>query len=125
MIRRLHTFLEPVMRDMPLPVRLFRLLCLTTGVLCLVVVLPMNILQNLPVWVNLGDVVLGLLGFFCYRESMRGRHWVVGFLVVMVLLIIVPLAIFNKYQAEATEQPVDPSNREAWMAQGVACYKTF
>ncbi|WP_428383857.1 NAD-glutamate dehydrogenase [Nevskia ramosa] len=36
--------------------------------------------------------------------------------------VIVPVGAKGGF---VVKQPVDPSNREAWMAQGVACYKTF
>ncbi len=87
MMRRFHMLIEPVMRDAPLPVRLFRLLCLTTSGLCLGIVLPANLLQNLSIWVHVGNVVLGLIGLACLRASMQGRHRFRGFLVAMVLLM--------------------------------------
>ena len=70
-----------------LQVRLFRLICLTVGTLCLAVVLPVNLLQHLPVQVNVADVVLGLFALFCYRESGRGRNHIISFLIVLVLLM--------------------------------------
>jgi PAS domain S-box-containing protein len=87
--RWLQQFFGTLDSDMsePLRVRLFRLMCLTTGVVCLPIVLPMNLFQHLPVWVNIADTVLGLFGLACYWASMRGRHlYLTFFLVLMVLL---------------------------------------
>ena len=65
-----------VVRDdvLPLNVRLFRLICATTGVLCLLVILPLNAVQSLPVLVNVTDTLLGLFGVFCLWASWHGRH---------------------------------------------------
>lgn len=73
--------------DQPLQVRLFRLVCGTTAFLCLAVVLPVNLLQNLPLGVHLGDGALGLVAVFCLWASRRGRHYYVGFFAVFLLLL--------------------------------------
>jgi PAS domain S-box-containing protein len=73
--------------SLPLQVRLFRVVCVTTAFVCLVVVLPMNLLQNLPVLVNVADVATGLIALYCYRASLQGRNHTVGFFVVVVLLL--------------------------------------
>lgn len=70
-----------------LQIRLFRLICLTGAVLCLAVVLPVNLVQNLPVLVNVCDVLLGLFALYCYWQSRRGRHLIVPFLTVAVILL--------------------------------------
>lgn len=58
----------------PLQVGIFRLICATTAVLCLGLVLPMNLLQNMPLAVNIDTVLFGLLGGYCYWASSRGRQ---------------------------------------------------
>jgi PAS domain S-box-containing protein len=77
------------MRDesVTLQIRLFRLICATTCGLCLLVVLPMNLFQNLPKWINLADVGLGLAGGYCYWESLRGRNFFFGFFATILLLL--------------------------------------
>ena len=89
MVRWLHQFLGPLDSDLaqPLRIRLFRLMCLTTGVICLVVVLPMNSFLTLPAWVNVADTLLGLFSLACYRASLRGSHWFLVFFVVLLLLL--------------------------------------
>ncbi|MCX6952684.1 MAG: PAS domain-containing protein, partial [Verrucomicrobia bacterium] len=73
-----------------LEVRLYRLFAATTCLLCLLVVLPMNLLQNLPGLVNIVDSVLGLIGGGCFWLSLRGRHfpgWFFGVVMVMFNLV--------------------------------------
>ncbi len=70
-----------------LRVRIFRLICAMTAVLCLFVVAPLNGFQNLPLAVHVSNIVLGLLGAFCYWQSCAGRHFVGLFLVVLVGLL--------------------------------------
>jgi len=77
-----------------LQVRLYRLCCATTFVLCLAVILPFNALQNLPVWVHVGDIAAGLLGGYCYWQSRRGRNYLLGFY-VLLLLLMSPVWFFN------------------------------
>jgi PAS domain S-box-containing protein len=77
-----------------LQIRLFRLFCATTCVLCLVVVLPINLFQNLPVGVNIADVLLGIAGGWCYWSSLRGRHFFMGFF-MGVLLTLNPVWFLN------------------------------
>lgn len=73
--------------SLTLQIRLFRLICLTVGILCLTVILPVNLFQNLPAIVNVADVVLGLFALGCYWASCRGRNFIVLFLVVLVVLM--------------------------------------
>jgi PAS domain S-box-containing protein len=70
-----------------LQVRIFRLICATTAVLCLGLVLPMNLLQDMPLLINVDTALFGLLGAYCYWASLRGRHWFAGFLVASVLML--------------------------------------
>jgi PAS domain S-box-containing protein len=81
--------MESLMRDeaAPLRIRLFRLIGATTFVLCLFVILPMNLMQDLPGVVTVADVALGLLGGYCCRASLRGRHYFFGFFAVLVALL--------------------------------------
>jgi len=78
----------------PLQIRLYRLFCLTTAVLCLGVIAPVNLFQLMPPGVHLGNISVGLIAVWCYRASLRGRHHVVGFFVVL-LGLIVPVWFLN------------------------------
>jgi len=71
----------------PLQTRIFRMVCLTAGLLCCLVILPINLFQNLPVWVNLGTGIAGLLGLFTFWQSSRGRHHVLAFYVAMIIIL--------------------------------------
>ncbi len=73
--------------SLALQVRLHRLMCLSVGFLCLLVVLPANLFQNLPQFVNIADIVLGLFALFCYRESCHGRNHTILFFTIMILLL--------------------------------------
>ena len=103
-----------------LEIRLYRLYCLTTALLCLVVIFPINLFQNLPVAVNAGVVAMGFIAAVFYWRSLRGVHWVTAFFVVLVLvvdpiwflnagsegsvsfylfpLLLYPLAVFNGWR---------------------------
>ncbi len=70
-----------------LSIRLFQLICLTISALAILVVLPVNVFQNLPMLVNVGDVLLGAFAFFCYWNSIRGRHYKMLLLVFAVVLL--------------------------------------
>jgi PAS domain S-box-containing protein len=85
----LNRFLGRLDSDLSLPlrIRLFRLVCLTTAGLCLLLVLPMNSFQNLPAWVNLGSLLLGLFSFGCYWASRKGHDWSLPFFIVLVLIL--------------------------------------
>lgn len=87
--RWLQQFVSPLDSEVsePLRIRLYRLICLTTGVICLPLVLPMNLFQNLPIWVNIADTLLGLFGLGCYWASRRGRNFFLGYFVVLILLL--------------------------------------
>ena len=64
-------------------VRLFRLMSLILAIVCLFFVLPVNLifLNDLMV-VNVGVVLLGAFGTFCYVQSCRGRHLIELFILV-------------------------------------------
>jgi len=69
-----------------LQVRIFRLMCALTAVLCLGVVAPLNSFQNLPLGVDIANIGLGLLGAFCYWRSRAGQHHIALFLILLVLM---------------------------------------
>ena len=71
----------------PLQVRLYRMVCLVTGLLCLLVILPANLFQNLPVWVNLANSTAGIFGCFMLWQSRRGRHHFVTFFLGLILIL--------------------------------------
>jgi PAS domain S-box-containing protein len=81
--------LHYVERDdtLPLTIRLFRMICAATTVINLLVVLPLNAFQNLPIQVNVAVVVLGLFGLYCLRASWRGRHYLTLYYFVLVGLL--------------------------------------
>jgi len=85
-LKRLFSHLEPD-DSHPLPIRLFQLICATAAILCLLVILPVNSFQNLPREVNVADALLGITAGFCYWESGRGRHHILGFFVILILLV--------------------------------------
>lgn len=72
-----------------LRVRLFRLMCLITGIVCLFFVLPVNLFELcLPLAVNVAVVGVGLFGIYCYMQSLRGRNHILPFLMVLILVLI-------------------------------------
>ena len=78
----------------PLQIRLYRLFCVTAAMLCLLVILPVNLLQNLPLGVHVGNLVLGLTAAWCYWSSTKGRHYFFGFFAI-VLLLVNPIWFLN------------------------------
>ncbi len=76
-------------------VRLFRLMSLILAIVCLFFVLPVNLifLNDLMV-VNVGVVLLGAFGTFCYVQSCRGRHLIELFILVSLGLLI-PIWFLN------------------------------
>lgn len=92
----LSQFLRSFQSDetQPLQVRLYRLVCLTAAVTCLGIVLPINLVQNLPLGVHVGTIVLGLVATWCFRMSLAGRHYFVGFF-LLLLLVMNPLFFLN------------------------------
>ncbi|MBI5771425.1 MAG: PAS domain-containing protein [Verrucomicrobia bacterium] len=87
MFTRLQGLLGALGQNEVLEIRFFRLVCLAAGVLCLAVVLPTNLLQNLSWVVHVAGATLGAGSLLCYRASLRGRHLTVGYLVGTVLLL--------------------------------------
>jgi PAS domain S-box-containing protein len=73
-----------------LPVRIFRLVTVLTAVLCLLVIVPMNLAQHMPLSVHLCDIILGLLAAFFFWRSCYGRTYLTTFVITtMVQLDIV------------------------------------
>jgi two-component system cell cycle sensor histidine kinase/response regulator CckA len=70
-----------------LRIRIFRLLSATTAVLCLGLVMPTNLLQNLDVKVHVANVLMGLFSAAAYALSRRGRHLILAFIVTVVLML--------------------------------------
>jgi len=89
MHRVIGQFLTELESDVaqPLRIRLYRLVTATVAVLCLGFILPLNLLQHLPVIVNLTDVFLGLFAAYCFWASGRGRHHFMGFFATLMVLI--------------------------------------
>lgn len=87
MFSRVQNLLEALGRNEELEIRLYRLVCLATGVLCLAVILPTNFMQNLPWVVHVAGATLGVGSLLCFRASLRGRHLTVGYFVGAVLLL--------------------------------------
>jgi PAS domain S-box-containing protein len=74
--------------SLTLQVRLFRLMCLVTSGLCLLLVLPINLMQTgIPLAVNLADILLGLFALYFYEASKQGRHHIKTFLSVSIILL--------------------------------------
>ncbi len=70
-----------------LRVRIFRLVTALTAALCLLMIVPMNLVQQLPLGVHLSNVLLGLLGAFFYWQSCRGRTYLLAFVITALLLL--------------------------------------
>lgn len=70
-----------------LRVRIFRLVTALTAAICLVLVAPMNLLQQFPLGVHLTNILMGLLGAFFFWQSCRGRTYVLWFIIISLLLL--------------------------------------
>ncbi|MCM0082917.1 ATP-binding protein [Geomonas sp. Red32] len=66
-------------QEIPLEVRLFRLVTLTAANLCLFVILPINIILDLPVELNEIIAVYSVITFGLYELSLRGRHFITSY----------------------------------------------
>jgi len=60
-------------RSLPLQVRLFRLMCVTAVICTLVIILPINAFQNLPLQINVYVGVFGIVALLCYWRSRQGH----------------------------------------------------
>ncbi len=72
MVRRWITRLIPS-RELPLERQFFQGLCLLSGLLCLFVVAPANLIQNLSPWVNPAVITFGLLSLALNAAARRGH----------------------------------------------------
>ena len=86
--------------SLPLRLKLYQLMCLTTCVLCLLVILPSNALINLPWMINLVIVFFGVFSGACVFASWRGRHLVLPFF--LVLLVVIDLVWFLNAGSEGS-----------------------
>ncbi|HTP65526.1 MAG TPA: ATP-binding protein [Geobacteraceae bacterium] len=67
--------------------RLFRLISLTISLLVIFVLIPANLLQNLPLIVNVPLVMLGFVCFALYRAAVRGMYTEYPMLVVLLVTV--------------------------------------
>ncbi len=75
-------------RSLTLQRRIFRLICLVTAMLCLLVALPTNLLQpDMPMVANLCVLVIGLAALAAYQCSRRGRDYTLTLLAVVIVLL--------------------------------------
>ena len=70
-----------------LRVRVFRLVTAMTAVMCLALIMPMNLAQQMPLGVHLGNIALGLWAGFIFWQSCRNRNYVVTFVVTALLTL--------------------------------------
>ena len=73
--------------ETPLQIQIFRLLCVATFALTGGLVAPMNFVVGLPPLLHLLTALFTALGVVCFLESRRGRHHLVAYFVVAVLLL--------------------------------------
>ena len=86
MISRLRRFLTPP-GDLEPQQGIFLVLCRVGAVLCLGVVIPVNLVQDLA---RVISVLVGLFGLFCiwlYRRAVRGSFHVVSLMVALLVLL--------------------------------------
>jgi hypothetical protein len=78
-----------LMRDqeVPMEIRLFRLIALTNSLLCIFIIIPTNLLQNLSPYVNEAIALYGIIVLYLYRCSWRGRHFIKSFCCFTVLVL--------------------------------------
>ena len=74
-------------QEVSIEIRIFRMITLAVSVLCIFVILPTNLLQDLPVSLNVILTLYGLLTFFFYLNSTRGRHSIKLFHAATILLL--------------------------------------
>jgi PAS domain S-box-containing protein len=82
-------FFSDIVRDqtLSLQIRLFRLVCLAGAIVSLAIAVPFNIFQNIPPIVSYGAIVMGSVSLLFYRESRRGRNYLLSYVVVIVGLL--------------------------------------
>lgn len=67
--------------------RLYRLLALIAAVLSLLVVIPANLLQHLPLQVSIATAVFGTLAIVAWLSAVRGRMYPTAFFFVFLFLL--------------------------------------
>jgi len=75
--------------EISLEVRFFRLISLTVSFVCLVLVLPVNLMQDLSPYLNLTIALFGLATAWFYYRSWRGRHHIVALYLISLLVLSV------------------------------------
>lgn len=77
----LEKFRKCLMRDQntSMETHLFRLISLTISILCLFLILPANLIQDLSPYMNLGIFIYGLVAAYLYRCSCHGRHFILPY----------------------------------------------
>ncbi len=78
---------SPACSTPDLRVRMFRSICIATAALALLVAVPMNLLQNIPLVVHVGTALLGLLAAAFAWLSFRGRTLCTSFFVTTLALL--------------------------------------
>ncbi|WP_243305130.1 hypothetical protein [Geothrix oryzisoli] len=86
-LTRLWPWLAPWDEQATLEIRLFRKVCLLTAGLSLFIVLPVNLLQDLPLGLDLAVAAFGIVAYALYRASLNGRHAMKTFCVLLGLLL--------------------------------------
>ena len=66
---------------------LFRLISLTISILCLFLILPANLLQDLSPYMNLGIFFYGLVAAYLYRCSCHGSYFIKSLYGITLLLL--------------------------------------
>ena len=73
--------------DLDLPTRYYQALCLLAGLLVTLVIVPVNLVQNLPIVVSIAALAFGITAIGLYLLSRRGRTYpVIAWLALMLLL---------------------------------------
>lgn len=67
-----------------LRIQIFRLACIVTASVSMALMLPLYMMQGIPVLVGTGVLALGLLSLVCYWASRRGQHLYLVFLLVLL-----------------------------------------
>ncbi|MBT1072280.1 ATP-binding protein [Pelotalea chapellei] len=67
--------------------RQFRLICLLISLLFILLVFPINLLQKLPISLDVSIFLFGVFSLYCYRASSSGRHHTILFYIMALLLL--------------------------------------
>src|SRR5689334_11467677 len=73
--------------ELSMELRLYRLVTITTALLCGFVILPTNLLQDLSIYLN---VTLGLYTLLCtwlYWAATRGRNYIKTFYIATIVVL--------------------------------------